>query len=121
MIAKRTDQIDTVGAMKIKRHKKIALETEFTKIDKIRKEWTDEHGQKLILIKCKKLLYEKSTFELIKDAMKCEFFEEALKRHRDRKKMRHIRIPLYFKHSKESQMELEEKKVYLNGNKLWSY
>ena len=39
-----------IEALKIERYTKISLYKEFTKIDKILKETTNEHGQKLMLI-----------------------------------------------------------------------
>lgn len=110
-----------VGAMKVKRFKKVGLDQDYTKIDRILTELQDEENNKLVLIKWKKLPYENSTFELVEEAMKCEGFEEELKNYKNRKRMRHMRMPVDWRPNRENQIKLSEDKVYAHGNKLRSY
>lgn len=110
-----------VGAMKVKRFKKVGLDQDYTKIDRILTETHDDENNKLVLIKWKKLPYENATFELVEEAQKCEGFEEELKNYKNRKRMRHMRMPVDWRPSRENQVKLIEDKVYMNGNKLRTY
>ncbi|ELA42339.1 uncharacterized protein VICG_00739, partial [Vittaforma corneae ATCC 50505] len=110
-----------VGAMKVKRFKKIDVDQDYTKIERIIHETQDEQGNKLVLVKWMKLPYEAATFELTADAEKCENFEVEIKAYRDRKRMRHMKLPLDWRPSKENQLKFDKSKVYKNGNTLRSY
>lgn len=110
-----------VGAMKIKRFKKIEIDPDFIKIEKILHETQDEMGNRLILIKWMKLPYEYSTFELLSDGQNCENFDEEYRAYRDRKKMRHMKLPIDWRPNKDGQLKFDESKTYKNGNTLRSY
>jgi len=107
-----------VGAMKVKRFKPLEVDPDYRKIDRIINEITDEHSQKLVLVKWCKLPYESSTYELVEDVERCE---NELKAYRDRKRMKHMRLPLDWRPAKENQLRFEESKTYKNGNTLRSY
>lgn len=109
-----------VGAMKIKRYKHVELDEDYKKVDRILHE-TYEDNEKVVLVKWKKLAHEFSTFELMSAVQNCENFEEELKAYRDRKKMRHMRMSLDWRPTRENQVKFTESKVYKNNNTLRSY
>lgn len=68
-----------IGAMKAKRYKKIGINDEYTKIDRIIHE-TYENDQKIVLVKWMGLQdYENCTFELESVVQSCENYEKELK------------------------------------------
>lgn len=117
-----TDEIKStrVGAMKVKRYKHVGLDGDYTKIDRILHE-TYEDNERVVLVKWKKLPHEFCTFELVKAVQNCESFEEELRAYRDRKKMKHMRMSLDWRPSRESQAKFTESKIYKNNNTLRSY
>lgn len=109
-----------VGAMKIKRYKHIGHDEDYTKVDRILYE-TYEDNESIVLVKWKKLPHEFSTFEPMAIVNNCENFEEELRAYRDRKKMRHMRMSLDWRPSRENQIKFTESKIYRNRNTLRSY
>jgi len=109
-----------IGAMKVKRYKYIGLDSDYTKIDRILCE-TYDNDEKLVLVKWMKLPHENSTFELASVAQTCENYEEQLKAYRERKKMKHMRMPLEWRPNRDQQVKFEESPVYKNDNTLRKY
>lgn len=109
-----------IGAMKVKRYKRLGLDEDYTKVDRVLGELYED-GQKIVLVKWQKLPYENSTFELYDAVEKCEGFEKELFAYRDRKKMRHMRVPMDWRPSRENHLKFTESTDYKNGNKLRSY
>lgn len=110
-----------VGAMKIKRFRKMGIDPEFLKLERILCETHNDQGGRVLLIKWMKLPYESSTFELAGDVEKCENFREELQIYRDKKRMRHMKLPLDWRPTKENQIKFDESKTYKKGNTLRSY
>lgn len=109
-----------VGAMKVKRFKRIEVDPEFIKVDRILSE-TYEDSERVVLVKWRKLPYELATFELVGDVEKCEGFEEALQAYRERKKMRHMRVGMDWRPNREGQTKYTTSPQYKGGNELRNY
>lgn len=110
-----------VGAIKVKRFKAVeeGFDPDFVKVERILHE--DYDGEKIFLVKWRKQAYEQSTFETAEKVKKCEGFEEELRKYRDRKKMRSMRMNIEWRPSRESFIKYEESPVFKNGNKLRAY
>ncbi|KAI5151543.1 hypothetical protein ENBRE01_2207 [Enteropsectra breve] len=109
-----------VGAMKVKRYKLVGLDPRFVQVERVLAE-SYENNEKIVLIKWKGLPYEQGTWELFSVAEKCDFFNEELVKFRDRKKMRHMKMALEWRPSREQQQRYEETPGYKNNNSLRSY
>lgn len=110
-----------VGAIKVKRFKAVEepFDPEFMKVDRILHE--DYDREKIFLVKWRKQPYELSTFETAENVTKCEGFEEELRKYRDRKKMRNMRVNIDWRPSRESFIKYEESPEFKGGNVLRSY
>lgn len=111
-----------VGAIKVKRFKavEVPFDPDFVKVDRVLHE--DYEGEKKIfLVKWKKQAYEMSTVEIAENVTKCEGFEEELKRYRDRKKMRNMRVGMDWRPPRENFLRYEESPAFRGGNKLRAY
>ncbi|WUR03902.1 chromatin-remodeling complex ATPase-like protein [Vairimorpha necatrix] len=109
------------GAIKVKRFVPPLepFDPEFIKVDRVLHE--DFRNGKIYIVKWKKLPYELSTEEYAEDLLKCEGFEEELKKYRDRKKIRVMRYGLDWRPPRELQVKFEESPVYKGNNKLRAY
>lgn len=109
------------GAIKVKRFRPTTetFDPDFIKVERVLHE--DFKNGKVYVIKWKKLPYELSTEEKSEDAVKCENFEEELKKYRERKKIRTMRYPLEWRPPRELQIKFDESPEFKNGNKLRAY
>lgn len=110
-----------IGAMKVKKFRavEVPFNPDFVKVDRILHE--DYDGEKVFLVKWKGQAYELATFETAESVTKCEGFEEELRRYRDRKKMRNMRVGVEWRPARESFIKYEESPVFKGGNKLREY
>lgn len=110
-----------VGAIKVKRFKpaEVPFDPEFLKVDRVIHE--DYDGEKIFLVKWCKQPYELATFETAENVTKCEGFEEELRKYRDRKKMRNMRVSVDWRPPREALIKYEESPVFKGGNKLRAY
>lgn len=110
-----------VGAMKVKRFNRVEVDKDFMKVERIIHETTDESGQHIVLVKWMKLPYEGCTFETIEDVQNCEGFVTEMEAYKERKRMRHMRLPIEWRPSKDGQIKLIPDKVFKNSNTLRTY
>ncbi|AFM97645.1 DEAD-like helicase [Encephalitozoon hellem ATCC 50504] len=110
-----------VGAMKVKKFRavEVPFNPDFLKVDRILHE--DYDGEKVFLVKWKSQPYELSTFETAESVTKCEGFEEELKKYRDRKKIRNMRVGIEWRPSRENFIKYDESPVFKGENRLREY
>ncbi|UYI28402.1 chromodomain-helicase-DNA-binding protein [Encephalitozoon cuniculi] len=110
-----------VGAMKVKKFRatEVPFNPDFVKVDRILHE--DYDGEKVFLVKWRGQAYELSTFETAESVTKCEGFEEELKKYRDRKKIRNMRVGIDWRPPRENFIKYEESPVFKGGNRLREY
>lgn len=111
--------VTRVGAMKIKRYKKSEIDPDFLVVDRVLLE-TIESNEKLFLIKWKKLPYELSTFELLRNMENVKNFIEELRNFRERKKIKNIKNKDW-RPAREQQVKYDEMKKFKNDNILRHY
>ncbi|KAM0672275.1 hypothetical protein OCOL_000491 [Ordospora colligata] len=110
-----------IGAMKVKKFKatEVPFNPDFLKVGRILHE--DYDGEKVFLVKWKGQPYELSTFETAENVTKCELFEEELRKYRDRKKMRNMRVGIDWRPPRENFIKYEESPVFKGSNRLREY
>ncbi|KAI5169944.1 hypothetical protein PAEPH01_1120 [Pancytospora epiphaga] len=119
-VSKEEICVSRVGTMKVKRYKFVGLDEEACKVDRILNE-TFEDGQKIVLIKWRGQPYENSTFELYNVAEKCEGFEAQIQAYRDRRRMRHMRVPMDWRPARDNHIKYTESPTYKKNNTLRHY
>ncbi|KAL6122176.1 Chd6 [Nucleospora cyclopteri] len=109
-----------VGAMKVKKFKKVVVDEDFTTVERILTDGYDDNKY-TILVKWKKLPYELATIELAENVENCKGYEEELEKYKERKKMRHTRWPLEWRPDKNKVNKLDNSPEFKNKNKLREY
>lgn len=106
------------GAIKIKRFKPkaVVFDPNYIVIDKIL-----TYESKAFFIKWKDLPIEKSTFELVEDAEKCENFAFALKEYQSKFHFTQMTVSLEWRPPRDKFIKFIDSPEFKNGNKLRSY